>query len=194
MPATWPGARHCSGESDETFIGGEAKNMHKWKREKKIRGRGSVGKRIVQGLLERGGIVRAQVVDSTEAASLQAVIRSNVVPGATVYTDAHGSYRGLESAYVHQFVDHTLEYVRDRVHTNGLENFWSLFKRMLKGTYVHCAPFHLQRYVDEESTRYNDRGFDDSERFQIVMGRTSGRRVTWRQLCQVDGCGFMGLE
>lgn len=181
-------------ESDETFIGGAAANMHKWKREKKIRGRGAVGKRIVHGLLERGGLVRAQVVDSTEADDLQDVIRSNVAKGSAIYTDAHQSYRGLDSAYVHQFVDHTLEYVRDRVHTNGLENFWSLFKRMLKGTYVHCATFHLQRYVDEESTRFNDRKFDDSERFQIVMNRVIGRRLTWRRLCQVDGCGFMGLE
>ncbi len=181
-------------ESDETFIGGEARNMHAWKREKKIRGRGSVGKRIVHGLLERGGEVRAQVVDSTEANDLQAVIRSNVARGSHVYTDAHGSYRGLEDAYVHQFVDHTLEYVRDRVHTNGLENFWSLFKRALKGTYTHCAPFHLQRYVDEEAFRYNDRKHDDAERFGIVMGRVAGRRLTWRRLCMVDGCGFMGLQ
>lgn len=132
-------------ESDETFIGGEAKNMHAHKREKKIRGRGSVGKRIVHGLLERGGEIRAKVVESTEAKELQGEVRANVEHGAAVYTDAHAAYVGLDTAYIHEAVDHTTEYVRDQVHANGLENFWCLFKRMLKGTYVQIAPFHLQQ-------------------------------------------------
>jgi transposase-like protein len=181
-------------ESDETFIGGAAANMHKHIRDKKIRGRGSVGKRIVHGLLERGGEVRAKVVDSTEAKDLQGEIRRNVEKGSAVYTDALLAYRGLEDTFIHEFIDHTIEYVRDRVHTNGLENFWSLFKRMLNGTYVHCAPFHLQRYVDEESFRFNDRKTDDAHRFADVMKRVPGRRITYRQLCEIDGCGFMGLQ
>jgi transposase-like protein len=181
-------------ESDETFVGGEAKNMHAHIREKKIRGRGSVGKRIVHGLLERGGEVRAKVVDSTEAKELQGAIRSNVVQGSNVYTDAHSGYQGLYDAFIHETVDHTLEYVRGQVHTNGLENFWSLFKRALKGTYTHCEPFHLRRYVDEEVFRFNQRKDDDAGRFDDVMGHVAGRRLTWRLLCGVDGAGFMGLQ
>lgn len=181
-------------ESDETFVGGESKNMHKSVRERKIKGRGAVGKRIVHGILERGGEVRASVVESTEGKELQPIIRTNVERGSAVYTDAHGGYRGLWDAYVHDVVDHATEYVRGEVHTNGIENFWSLFKRTLGGTYIHAAPFHLQRYVDEQVRRFNNRKTNDGERFADVMQTVVGRRITYRQLCQIDGCGFMGLE
>lgn len=181
-------------ESDETFIGGEARNMHKRNREKRIRGRGAVGKRIVHGLLERGGEVRAQVVPTTEQAELHPIILSNVEKGASLMTDAALSYEGLAAHFVHEAINHAEEYVRGIVHTNGLENFWSLFKRCIKGTYVQIAPFHLQRYVDEEAFRFNARKGVDSDRFASVMQTTVGRRVTWRQLCNVDGCGFMGLQ
>lgn len=181
-------------ESDETFIGGEAKNMHKHIRDKKIRGRGAVGKRVIHGILERGGEVRAKVVESTEAKVLQGEVRAAVERGSIVCTDAHRGYSGLEDNYIHEVVDHTIEYVRGEVHTNGLENFWSLFKRALKGTYTHCEPFHLQRYVDEEIFRYNDRKDNDAGRFARVMSRVPGRRITYRKLCEIDGCGFMGLE
>jgi hypothetical protein len=122
------------------------------------------------------------------------IIISNVAQGANLYTDEHKVYTALDRYYVHEAINHTEQYVRGQVHTNGLENFWSLFKRMLKGTYVHCASFHLQRYVDEEVTRFNDRKMDDRRRFTKVMGRVAGRRVTWRQLTAQDGCGFMGLQ
>jgi transposase-like protein len=181
-------------ESDETFIGGEARNMHERKREKRIRGRGSVGKRIVQGLLERGGEVRAVVVPTTEASELQPVIHANVERGSNVYTDECAAYVGLDAAFVHEAINHAEAYVRGLVHTNGLENFWALFKRCIKGTYVQIAPFHLQRYVDEEAFRFNTRKGDDSARFDAVMSTVPGRRITYRQLCQIDGCGFMGLQ
>jgi transposase-like protein len=181
-------------ESDETFIGGEARNMHKGKRERRIRGRGSVGKRIVHGLLERGGEVRANVVDGTDRAELHPLIVNNVERGSSLYTDSALSYESLNQTYLHAAVNHAAEYVRGEVHTNGLENFWSLFKRMLKGTYVHCEPFHLQRYVDEEVCRFNARKGDDADRFASVMGRVAGRRVTWRLLTGQGGAGFMGLE
>jgi transposase-like protein len=181
-------------EVDETFIGGEAKNMHKAKREKRIKGRGAVGKRVVQGILERGGEVRASVVDGTEKADLQPPVRQHVTKGAMVCTDAHGGYEGLWGSYVHEVIDHATTYVRDNVHTNGIENFWSLFKRTLGGTYVHVAPFHLQRYVDEQVRRFNSRKADDGERFAALMRTVPGRRLTYRQLTQQDGCGFMGLE
>ncbi len=181
-------------ESDETFVGGEARNMHKRVREKKIRGRGTVGKRIVHGLLERGGEVRAKVVPTTEATELHPIILSNVAKGSNLFTDAALSYEGLADRYVHEAINHAEEYVRGIVHTNGLENFWSLFKRCVRGTYVQISPFHLQRYVDEEAFRFNARKVDDGLRFQSVMVTTVGRRLTWRRLCEVDGAGFMGLQ
>lgn len=107
---------------------------------------------------------------------------------------AHLSYVGLEDAYMHAAIDHAIAYVAGQVHTNGMENFWALFKRCIKGTYVQMAPFHLQRYVDEEVCRFNNRKTDDPARFASVMKRTVGRRITYRQLCEIDGCGFMGLE
>lgn len=180
-------------ESDETFIGGEARNMHAHKREKKIRGRGAVGKRIVHGLLERGGEVRAGVVDSTEKTELHPIIYHNVERGSNLFTDAATSYDGIARHFVHEAINHAEEYVRGEVHTNGIENFWALFKRAIKGTYVQIAPFHLQRYVDEEVFRFNARKGSDASRFAAVMANVPGRRVTYRQLCEVDGCGFMGL-
>jgi transposase-like protein len=186
-------------EVDETYVGGEARNMHKAVRERKIRGRGAVGKRCVQGLLQRGDgdkhstIVAKTVVD-TDALTLAGGVRRHVEPGANVYTDAHRSYSDLWLRFQHQAADHATEYVRGQVHTNGLENFWSLFKRTVKGTYVHVAPFHLQRYVDEQVYRFNNRKIDDGERFVGVMSTVLGRRITYRQLCEIDGCGFMGLE
>ncbi len=181
-------------ESDETFIGGEAKNMHKRVREKKIRGRGSVGKRIVHGLLERGGEVRCNVIPTTEASEIHPIVRQNVQAGANLYTDAALSYEALGEHYIHEAINHAEEYVRGAVHTNGMENFWALFKRMIKGTYVQIAPFHVQRYADEEVFRFNNRENNDGERFDTVMATVPGRRITYRQLCEIDGCGFMGLE
>lgn len=181
-------------ESDETFVGGKAENMHKHVRERKIRGRGSVGKAIVHGLLERGGEVRAKVVESTERTELQPQVLINVEKGANLYTDAHAAYTGLDAAYIHEVIDHAKAYVRDIVHTNGMENFWSLLKRSIKGTYVQVAPFHLQRYVDEQAHRFNHRKTDDESRFHDVMHTVVGRRLTWRILTAQDGAGFMGLE
>jgi transposase-like protein len=181
-------------ESDETFVGGEAKNMHKSVRERKIRGRGAVGKRIVHGLLERGGDVRVNVIPSTEASEIHPIVRNNVEAGANLYTDAALSYDALGAHYIHEAINHAEEYVRGIVHTNGMENFWSLFKRMIRGTYVQIAPFHLQRYADEEAFRFNNRKTDDQARFDAVMSTVPGRRITYRQLCEIDGCGFMGLQ
>ena len=174
-------------EADETFIGGLARNMHRDKRGKKIRGTGGSGKAIVMGMLERGTIakhskVRATVVPSNSCAELQAKIWQHVELGSELYTDALKSYRGLQSEYVHQVVDHAVEYVRGNVHTNTIENFWSLLKRGLKGTYVSVEPFHLFRYLDEQSFRYNTRKTNDADRFAIALASVSGRRLTYRQL------------
>jgi transposase-like protein len=180
-------------EVDETFVGGKAKNMHQARREKVVTGRGTTGKAIVQGILERGGEVSTHVVPSTTASSLRPNVVNGVEFGATVYTDAHGGYSELWKRFTHATVDHAKEYVRGSIHVNGVENFWSLFKRCIKGTWVHLSPFHLQRYSDEEAFRFNNRRMDDAGRFLAVMKGVAGRRITYRQLCMIDDCGFMGI-
>lgn len=174
-------------EADETFIGGLARNMHRDRRGKKIRGTGGSGKAIVMGMLERGTIarhskVRASVVPSNSCADLQAKVWQHVELGSELYTDALKSYRGLQSEYAHQVVDHAVEYVRGNVHTNTIENFWSLLKRGLKGTYVSVEPFHLFRYLDEQVFRFNTRKSNDAERFASALASVSGRRLIYRQL------------
>jgi transposase-like protein len=181
-------------EVDETFIGGKAANMHKDKREKKIRGRGSVGKAIVQGLLERGGEVRTKMVGSIDDMTLQTNVRANVQFGSRVYSDALPSYYGLSLNYFHSFIDHLTRYVSGRVHVNGLENFWSLLKRGLKGTYVSVAPFHLERYLDEQAFRYNERKESDANRFYNVLCAVTGKRLTWKVLTAQNDAGFMGIK
>jgi len=170
-------------ESDETFIGGKSKFMHASKRAERIHGRGTVGKTIVQGFLERGGKVVTHVVPDQKKGTLQGNVRKHVMPGAFVFTDTLRSYMGLSPQYVHGMVDHSSgEYVRDRVHTNGMENFWSLVKRCLKGTYVAVAPWHLFRYLDEEAFRFNERHGKDWNRFVSVLGSIVGKRLTYKAL------------
>ena len=170
-------------EADETFIGGKARNMHAKKRRQKIHGRGPVGKAIVAGVLERGGEVRTKVVTKRRKKQLQGLIRDNVESGAALFTDELKSYDGLESDYAHEVINHAEEYVRERVHTNGMENFWSLLKRGLHGTYVSVEPFHLFRYLDEQSFRYNNRSsIGDAGRFQLALSRITGKRLTYERL------------
>jgi transposase-like protein len=169
-------------EADETFVGGKAKNMHKAKRKEKIKGRGAVGKTIVQGVLQRGGPVICGVVETSKRRDLQPNIRSVAEPGATIYTDALRSYEGLEDEYLHETVDHAKEYVRGDVHTNGMENFWSLLKRCISGTYISVMPWQLCRYVDEQVFRFNWRKLTDAERFHEVMTRVVGRRLQYAEL------------
>lgn len=160
-------------ESDESFIGGAMRNMHKWKREQRPQGRGTVGKSIVHGILQRGNghdalsQVRLNVVKNQKRNTLQYHIKKHVQAGRVVYTDALKSDEGLSSLYVHKMIDHAVTYCEGEVHTNGMENFWSLLKRMLSGTYVAVAPKQLTRYCAEEAFRFNERGAmmpDDSER------------------------------
>jgi transposase-like protein len=140
-------------EVDETFIGGKARNMHLDKKQRRITGTGMQGKTTVMGLLERGGKVRTVVVSGTQKRLLQPEVRKHVETGAALYTDALSSYDGLANEYAHQVIDHAAKYVDGRVHTNGLENFWSLLKRGISGTYVSVEPFHLYRYLDEQMFR-----------------------------------------
>jgi transposase-like protein len=174
-------------EADETFIGGKARNMHKSKRERKITGTGGSGKSIVMGLLERHGPdkvsrVKVKVVPNNRKGTVQTEIRANVQPGSEVFTDALKSYEGLDPDYVHDSIDHAERYVNGRVHTNGMENFWSLLKRAIKGTYVSVEPWHLFRYLDEEAFRFNERIGNDTERFLDVVKGIVGKRVTYAKL------------
>lgn len=173
-------------EVDETFIGGKARNMHSDKRAAKITGRGPEGKTIVAAVLERGGTIRARVCNTRRKPELQALVRENVEAGSAVYTDALKSYEGLNE-FTHQVIDHAVAYVDGNVHTNNCENFWSLLKRSLKGTYVSVEPFHLFRYIDEQTFRYNNRHMTDIERFVYVMRHVVGRRITYKQLTGKDG-------
>jgi transposase-like protein len=169
-------------EADETYIGGKARNMHRAKRAAKITGTGGKDKTAVMGILERGGKVRTKVVDNTKKKTLQSEIREHVLAGSALFTDALKSYEGL-SEFQHEVIDHAVEYVRGEVHTNGLENFWSLLKRSLGGTYVSVEPFHLFRYLDEQAFRYNNRkDMNDGERFDLAVRQIVGKRLTWNQL------------
>ena len=175
-------------EVDETFIGGKARNMHKDKRAEKIVGRGPGNKAIVAAILERGGKVRAKVIGTRKKGDLQKLVRENVEAGSSVYSDALKSYDGLAEDFTHQVVDHAQCYVNGQVHTNGMENFWSLLKRGINGTYVSVEPFHLFRYVDEHAFRFNNRiEMNDGDRFVTVMKQIVGKRVTYKQLIGKQG-------
>jgi len=171
-------------EVDETFIGGKARNMHKDVKARKIQGRtGPEGKAIVAAVLERGGKVRARVIDKRRKSQLHALVNENVETGSALYSDALKSYDGLSEDYKHQVVDHAVEYVRENVHTNHAENFWSLLKRGINGTYVSVEPYHLFRYVDEQAFRYNNRrDVDDYGRFKMVLTQLAGKRLTYESL------------
>ena len=174
-------------EADETFIGGKGQLMNNATKARRL-AKGlpplsnMVGKAIVMGLLERHGKARVKVVDGRKRGHVVSQIVKHVEPGSRIFTDQLKSYDALTSAYAHEVIDHTEAYVRDHVHTNGLENFWSLFKRALKGTYVSVEPFHLQAYADEQCFRFNNRKLTDAERFAIVMTQIVGRRLTYDEL------------
>lgn len=170
-------------EADEAYIGGLAKNMHQWRRDALKVGTGGMSKTAVVGMLQRTkpSRVTARVVPDATKRTLQGLIRDTVVPGSKLYTDNHVSYDGLND-YVRGVIDHAREYVNGHVHTNGIENFWSLLKRGLKGTYVSVEPFHLERYVDEQVFRFNERKGSDADRFRAALQRVSGKRLTYREL------------
>jgi|HubBroStandDraft_4_1064222.scaffolds.fasta_scaffold00391_7 transposase-like protein len=187
-------------EVDETFIGGKVKNMHPSRRARLNFIRDSVdrkdpymGKTVVMGMLDRElRQVRAKVVPNTKREALQDQILKNVMHGSKVYTDEHTGYMGLEHKYVHDVVNHVERYVNGQVHTNGIENFWSLLKRTLKGTYVAVEPFHLDRYVDEQVFRFNNRAtkdnpLNDSDRFILALSQIVGKRLTYKEVTGKEG-------
>ncbi len=177
-------------EADETFIGGKARNMHIDVKKRRITGSGPGDKTAVIGILERGDSskgthskVRTAVIPNRKKKTIQAEVKQHVQAGAALYSDFLLSYEGLASEYAHKVVDHAVEYVRGSVHTNGLENFWSLLKRGISGTYVSVEPFHLFRYLDEQMFRFNNRkDLDDAGRFNLAVSQIVGKRLTFAQL------------
>lgn len=138
-------------------------------------------------MLERGGRVRAKVMPHRKLETVQPGIRQHVQAGTALYSDEWVGYRGLEADYAHQVIDHALQYVDGRVHTNGMEHFWSLLKPAISGTYVSVEPFHLYRYLDEQMFRFNNRAtkdnpLNDADRFDLVMRQIVGKRITFAQL------------
>ena len=179
-------------EADETFIGGKARNMHVDVRQRRITGTGTKDKTAVMGILERGGQVRTAVIPNRKKTAIQAEVKKHVEAGSALYSDALKSYDGLASEFAHKVVDHAVQYVDGRVHTNGLENFWSLLKRGINGTYVSVEPFHLFRYLDEQTFRYNNRAtednpLNDADRFSYGMSHIVGKRLTYAGLTGKEG-------
>lgn len=186
-------------EVDETFIGGKLGNMHPAKQarlraviQRSARFGGTNGKTVVMGMLDRNAKqIRAKVVPDVSRQTLQNAVLQNVTYGTNVYTDQAPAYQRLNQKYLHEIVNHAETYVRGKVHTNGLENFWSLLKRNLSGTYVCVEPFHLGRYVDEQVFRFNNRGskefpVNDGERFSRLCSQIVGKRLTYAELTARD--------
>ncbi len=167
-------------EVDETFIGGSARNFHLSKRTFL---KGHVGKVAVMGLLDRHTRqVRTEIIHGTNRANIDPTVRRHVAAGSTVYTDMLASYNKLEDEYVHNVINHAEKYVDGQIHTNGIENFWALLKRCLKGTYVSVEPFHLFRYLDEQTFRFNTRKGTDADRFVKAAAALTGKRLTFVEL------------
>src|ERR1039458_5609118 len=185
-------------EVDETFVGGKPKNMHKSRRLAIARIHSELpkwkqtdhypGKTAVMGILDRDTRqVRAKVVPNVRRVTLQGEILKNVTPGSTIYTDQAVAYDALKQQFIHETVSHVEAYVKGRVHTNGLENFWALTKRTLAGTYVAVEPFHLDRYLDEQMFRFNNRAtrdnpLNDSDRFLLALSQVANKRLTYAEL------------
>lgn len=171
-------------EIDETFVGGKVKNMHKSRKVKGMNYSAGNGKAIVLGMLERGGKVRAGVIPNRKKESMQPPIHGNIEAGSHIITDEHTTYPFVAQPYMHEIINHIEGYVRDHIHTNGIENFWSCLKRGLNGTYISVEPIHLDRYVDEQVFRFNNRhnAEGDMGRFKSVLKDIVGRRLTYAEL------------
>jgi transposase-like protein len=183
-------------EADETVIGGKLKFMHKSRRDRMGLGLGDgyqKNKTIVMGVLDRDARqVRATVLPAARRSTMEAMVRNHVEPGTTMMTDAHVGYDLLKNYFSHEVINHMEAYVRGQVHTNGIENFWSLLKRQLDGTYISVEPFHLSRYVDEQVFRYNARKrgeekLDDGDRFRLLLSQIAGKRLTFAEVTGKTG-------
>lgn len=172
-------------EADEAYFGGRLRRPNVGSKKMNTPHPGpQIGKTAVFGIVQRRekGKVRAFVVPSTQGPTLQKKIRENVLKGAVLYTDASKSYEKLDRHYIHHVINHAEEYVRGHIHTNNIEAFWSLLKRNLRGTQVHVAPEHLQRYVEEAVFRFNRRKENDGPRFAQAAKMVDGKRLTYKAL------------
>ena len=172
-------------EVDETYVGGLEKNKHADKKHRA--GRGGVGKSVVIGAKDRAtNEVRAEVVEGTDAKTLQGFVAGHAAPGATVYTDDASAYKGMP--FKHESVRHsTGEYVKDMVHTNGIESFWSMLKRAHKGTFHKMSPKHLQRYVNEFAGRHNIRDANTIDQMKSMVASMVGKRLRYEDLIADNG-------
>ncbi|MGA2847703.1 MAG: IS1595 family transposase [Terracidiphilus sp.] len=185
-------------EVDETFVGPKPQKMHRERRLRMQTAEKGNQKAIVMGMLDRDSRqVRAMVVPNVRKEVLQAEILNGIEGGSTVYTDGYPGYdQLLLKGYLHQVINHTQEFVRGQVHTQGIDNFWSLLKRMLTGTYVAVEPFHLDRYVTEQVFRYNNRAtkdnpLTDADRVALLISQVAGRRLTYAEVTgKVGGTAF----
>jgi transposase-like protein len=174
-------------EVDETYIGGLSRNMHKAVRTRKIKGTGGRDKTLVVGFLERGGKVRTSVPGNRRKTTMHKEIKQNVSAGSILFTDVLPSYNDLAGEFAHKVINHAVAYVDGNVHTNNLENYWSLLKRGVKGTYVSVEPFHLFRYLDEQAFRYNNRATtenpkNDADRFGLALSQIVRKRLTFAEV------------
>ena len=167
-------------EVDETFVGGLGKNMHRRKRKELNIKPGSGSKTAVMGMVQRRGRVKAKVIKRTTRETLHGEIEASVEAGSTVMTDEFPAYRQMSEEYIHEVVNHSREYVKGNIHTNSIENFWSLLKRTIKGTYISVSPAHLQKYVEEQVFRYNERKENDQIRFVRLLESISGKKLTYK--------------
>jgi transposase-like protein len=170
-------------ECDETFVGGKIKNMHKSRLTNGANYQGQGNKTVVMGMLERGGRVKAKVVSGRKKDHIDPVMTENVGAGSNIITDEFPTYSFLSTPYNREVINHAVEYVNGQVHTNGIENFWSLLKRSLGGTYISVEPFHLDAYVSEQVFRYNNRKDSaDSTRFASCLMGIQGKRPTYSEI------------
>lgn len=173
-------------EVDETYVGGERKNMPKVKRSE-LTGRGPAGKTAVAGIKDRETKqVRAKVAEQVDSRTLIPFVEENAEVGAKVYTDDAHAYKALPTPLnqiSHESVQHSmLEYVRGDVHTNGIESFWSMLKRAHKGRFHKLSPKHLNRYVQEFAAKHNIRELDTLAQMEIVAKGFEGKRLTYDRL------------
>ncbi len=175
-------------EVDETFVGGKARNMHKSRRLRMKVRENNWAKTVVMGMLERGGNVKTAVIPERNKKTVDRIVRENVATGAEVHTDEFNGYMDLSNEFTHKVINHLEHYVDGKIHTQGIENFWSLLKRGLSGTYVAVEPFHLFRYVDEQAFRYNHRKdeagnkLNDAQRFELALSQIAGKRLTFAEV------------
>jgi transposase-like protein len=167
----------------------KVRNMRKDRKRRVQKQGGQKGaKAVVLGMLERGGAIRTAVLEDRTKKAMQPVVREHVEAGSTIYSDEFTSSWRMDDEYAHGVINHLEAYVDGQIHTNGLENFWSLLKRGLKGTYVSVEPFHLFRYVDEQAFRFNNRGpMNDADRFSYVIRKIVGKRLTYKELVGKEG-------